>query len=82
MEILASILQGFTDQSWFQMVGEITFMASALAAATPDRWKVKKDGGQRTWYKWGYGAIEFMAINVFNAKSKNAVEKLADKAGS
>ena len=64
------IVDQFASQSWFAIAGEIVLMMSALAAAMPARWKEKKDETQRTWYKWLYNSVEFLAVNIFHAKSK------------
>lgn len=72
MEILSGLLSGFQNQTWYQIAGEIVVMASAISASMPARWKDKANGGQRTWYKWLYKAVDFLAVNVFHAKTDPA----------
>lgn len=64
-------MDSFTAQPWYLIVSEIVTMMSFMSAGMPARWKNKKDGTQRTWYKWLYMVVEFLASNVFNAKTKD-----------
>lgn len=64
-------LNSFMNQEWWMIACEIVATMSVTAAALPPRWKMKADGTQRTWYTWLYNTVEFLASNVFHAKSKS-----------
>lgn len=69
---LVEILSKFISQHWIQIIAEVVFFASISAAALPARWKIDKGTGeQRTWYKYFYAVVEFLAYNFGNAKSKD-----------
>lgn len=67
-------LNSFADQRWFQIAAEITLFMSALASVLPAKWKIKSDGTPRSWYKYIYAVVEFLAYNFFNAKSIDPTE--------
>lgn len=65
MDIVIDLIKG---QSWFGIITAVIALASAIAAVTP----TPEDG---TWQAKVYSVIDFLALNVLNAKDKGTSDE-------
>ena len=69
------ILEFISDKPWFGLIAAVIAAAAAFCAATP----TPKEG---TWVSKIYKVVEFLALNIGNAKAKAEVKEAVPDAVS